>query len=349
MPENSSKTGLGRTLDWKFWAGLIISALFLYIAIRRVDLLQVWNELRSVSPFPIAAAIAILLAQQVCRALRWRFFLTPIKATQFKNRLLAILVGFAANCLLPARLGEFLRANYLGVCEKCSRSSAFGTIIIERLFDAFTLLGILYVGLLATDFSTHSQNPGAWLGFAAVLLPAAYGAVILLLVGFKWKAHACVNILNAVLFFLPQALRSRLTQAALNFSLGIVPLKAKAWAGAILYSCLIWTLGLLQVKAVAMSLGLHIPFMSLFLILAIASMGAMIPSAPGFIGTFHWAVQFGFMLHGFSPEKSLSAAILLHAVFYLPTVILGVWAFLLMHIPLNRLAADSGEAVPHNA
>ena len=345
MPEISSKlgpgkTGLGRAFDWKFWAGLIISAVFLYIAMRRVDLVQVWNEMRSAAPVPIIAAVIILLLQQICRALRWRLFLDPIQSTKFRNRLLAILVGFAANCLLPARLGELLRANYLGVSEDCSRSSALGTVVIERLFDGLTLLGMLYVGLLVTDFSGQQQSPGAWLGFVAIILPMAYGGVILLLVGFKWKADACLKILNRLLFFLPQGPRSKLTGAARNFSLGIVPLKGKDnWVGAILYSCVIWTLGLVQIKAIAMSLDLQIPFLATFLIMAIASLGAMIPSAPGFIGTFHWAVQYGLMLHGFGPEESLSAAILLHAVFYIPTVILGVWAFLLIHVPLNRLAA----------
>jgi uncharacterized membrane protein YbhN (UPF0104 family) len=70
----------------------------------------------------------------------------------------------------------------------------------------------------------------------------------------------------------------------------------------------------------------------------------MIPSAPGFIGTFHLAVQYGFLIHGVSPEEGLSAAILLHASFFIPTVITGTAAFFMLHVPWARLAPGEEAA-----
>lgn len=331
---------MDRAFDWKFWVGLAVSAVFVYLALDQVDLGQVLNEMRSAAPLFLAAGVLMLITQQILRTVRWRLFLDPIQATGFSNRLLAVLVGFAANCLLPARLGEIVRANYIGLREGCSRSSALGTLVVERLFDAVVLLGVLYVGLMITDFTSQWSTLASWLRFAGILLPAAYAGFILVLAGFKWKAEACLRLFQKLLFFLPERAQAAAIDIIRNFSLGLVPMKKTGyWIWAILLSCAVWATGLFQIKFIAVSLNFPLSLASTFIILAIASISVMIPSAPGFIGTFHLAVQYAFMLHGFSPEESLSAAILLHAVFFFPTIVFGVGAFLLIHVPLGRLAA----------
>lgn len=336
---------MNRAFDWKFWTGLVISAVFLYLALNRVDLASLWGTMSSAGPLALSFAVLVVLLQYPARALRWGVLLAPLRATSFRNRFLATLVGFAANCLLPARLGEFIRANYLGASEGVSRSYAFGTIVVERLFDALTLLAVLWAGLLLTDFPPGYGALEGALSTTGLILLSAYALVVLLLAGFKWKAHACIGLLERILFLVPGRFRFRILEIAWNFSTGIVLLRGvRSWARAVLFSLLVWFLGMIQILAVAQALGLEIPISAPVMILAFASLGVMIPSAPGFIGTFHLAVQYGFMVHGFSPEESLSAGILLHASFFLPTVIAGVIAFLSFHIPWKRLAIGGQEA-----
>ena len=196
------------------------------------------------------------------------------------------------------------------------------------------------MSLQLTDFPPGWQALGASFQAVGFLLLGAYVAIILLLLGFKWKAHACLELLDRLLFFLPERFRSRVTRVAWNFSLGIVLLKRSgSWAAAVFLSCVIWSFGLVQIQAVAASLGLQLPFIATFLILAVTSFGVMIPSAPGFIGTFHLAVQYGFLVYGYTPEEGLSAGILLHAAFFVPTVLAGMGSFFLIHTPLGRLAS----------
>lgn len=331
-----------RAFDWKFWTGLVISAVFLYLALSRVDLAGLWEIMSSAGLMALTFAVTVVLLQYPARAIRWGILLAPLQPTSFGNRLLATLAGFAANCVLPARLGEFIRANYLGVSEGVSRSSAFGTVVVERLFDGITLLAVLWAGLLLTEFPPGYGTLKGALSATGLVLLAAYALIILLLAGFKWKAHACMRLLERILFLLPARFRSRIVEIAWNFSAGIVLIKGvRNWAGAVLFSLVVWFLGLIQILAVALALGLDIPFSAPVMILAFASLGVMIPSAPGFIGTFHLAVQYGFMVHGFSPEEGLSAGILLHASFFLPTVVAGVIAFLSFHIPWERLATGN--------
>jgi uncharacterized membrane protein YbhN (UPF0104 family) len=68
-----------------------------------------------------------------------------------------------------------------------------------------------------------------------------------------------------------------------------------------------------------------------------ASIGVAIPSAPGFIGTFHLSVQYGFMFYAVSSEEALSAAILLHASFFFPTILLGCFAFIVVQARNGRI------------
>jgi len=329
-------------LNWKLWAGLLISALFMYLAFREVDPARMWVVIRSADPLFLSLVVIITFLQYVIRAWRWDILLEPIKKAGFNNRLSSILVGFAANCILPARLGEFIRANYLGQLEDISGSSTFGTIVVERLFDAFTLLLFLLIGLMGTTFPEEWRATSGSLRTTGVFLLLFYVLVIIFLVGFKCKAKPFLNLLERILFFLPHHFRSKCIDMVWNFSQGLVLLKSpNRWIQAVFYSLLLWFSSLCQIELVEQSIGLTLPFIATFLIMAMASFGVMIPSAPGFIGTFHLSVQYGFLFYGVGKEEALSAAILWHAAAVFPTILFGLVAFLLLQGSIGKLSEDS--------
>src|SRR5512137_2230785 len=100
---------IGKPISWRVWLGLLISALFVILALRQVDLARMWLVIRSADPALFAVVILLNLLQYVIRAWRWNILIEPIKKTAFSSRLYALLIGFAANCILPARLGEIIR------------------------------------------------------------------------------------------------------------------------------------------------------------------------------------------------------------------------------------------------
>lgn len=311
----------------------------MYLAFRNVDMARMWAVIRSADPFFLTLIVIITFFQYVIRAWRWAILLEPIKKTGFLNRLLAVLVGFGANCIFPARLGEFIRANYLGHTEHLSGSSTFGTIVVERLFDGFTLLLILMIGLLGTTFPAQWHSISGSLRATGFLLFLFYVLLIVVLIGFKYKAKAFLNLLDRFLFFLPHQVRSRVIEMIRNFSMGLVLLRNPyRWAQAIFYSLLLWFSSLCQIQLTEYSIGLDLPLLAPFLIMAMASFGVMIPSAPGFIGTFHLAVQYGFLFFEVGKEEALSAAILWHAASVLPTILFGLAAFLMLQASLGKLS-----------
>ena len=325
-------------MNWKFWLGLLISAAFLYVAFHNVDLGLLLLSLKSISlPFIIPIVILTILFY-VIRALRWFHLLEPIKKIGLSSLFSSTVIGFAANCVLPARLGEFIRADYIGRMESISKSSSLATIVIERLFDVFTILLLLLFVIMSTDFPTEWQLTGRAIKIGGLFLLILFIMSIFLLVGLKEKTQTFLNITEKVVFFLPGKIKQKVVDILKNFSKGLVLVKGPAQLLVVIfYSFALWCLTVFQIYILGLSMGLSLPFLAPFFILLLLCISVTIPSAPGYIGTFHLACQYGLMFYGFSPEKALSMAILLHASGFIPTVILGLIIYLLHHISLRNL------------
>ena len=324
-----------------FWLGLLISSAFLYIAFRNVDVGLIFLSIKSTSLPLVIPVVMLTVLFYLIRALRWFYLLEPIKKIGLSNLFSSTVIGFAANCVLPARLGEFIRANYIGRMERISKSSSLATIVIERLFDVFTILLMLLFVLLSTDFASGWESTGKALKTGGFLLFIIFIISILLLIGLKEKTQTFLNIAEKVVFFLPRKISQKIVDILKGFSKGLVLVKGPSQLFAvILYSLTLWSLTVFQIYILALSMGLSLPFLAPFFILVLLCLSVTIPSAPGYIGTFHLACQYGLIFYGFSRENALSMAILLHAAGFIPTVILGLIIFLLQHISLRSLTNE---------
>ena len=326
------------SINWKLWAGLILSALFLYLAFRDVDFHKTGKIIVSSNIFYLVLAVSLCILQFFIRAWRWRILLRPVKETGFIGRLLSVFIGFAANCLLPARLGEIVRANSLGQVEKFSKSSAFGTIVIERLFDGFAILFIFVIGLMFTAFPDELSHASHTRRGTAILL---FFSSLLLIALIKWlRSHTqfFINAINRMLFMFSDKLRLKISDIIENFVKGLSPLKSYSdWVKAIMWSALLWYISLWQIYFIEMAVGIKLPFMATFILQSMAALGVMVPFAPGYIGTFHELVKKGFLFYGISNEEALSAAILLHGSFYFPTILLGCIAFIILQKEYGKI------------
>src|SRR5262245_44591168 len=128
--------------------GFILAAILLYFFFRNIDLVQVWNIIRKGSLPWLVFSVVINILNYFIRSLRWRYFLLPIKRCKTWNLFSTTVIGFAANTLFPAKIGELVRPYLLGGKENISRSAALATIVVERLFDTLTVLLMLVIYLL---------------------------------------------------------------------------------------------------------------------------------------------------------------------------------------------------------
>jgi len=325
-------------MTWKFWLGTAISILFLYLAFHNIDLHLIYHSIQSTSIPLIITVGFITVILYFIRALRWFHLLEPIKKIGLNSLFSATVIGFAANCILPARLGEFIRANYIGRMESISKSSSLGTIVVERLFDTFTILLIFAFVTLFTDFPNQWVSAGRALRAGGLFLSLLFLVSIVLLIALKEKTGTFLTIFEKALVFLPKKKRHRLITLLDGFSKGLVLVKGPSnLIAVIFYSLVLWGLSVVQIYVLGLSLGLSLPFMAPFLILVLLCFSVVLPSAPGYIGTFHLACQYGLIFYGFSRTNALSMAIILHAAGFIPTVLLGLLAFLLHHISFRSL------------
>jgi uncharacterized protein (TIRG00374 family) len=324
-------------MNWKFWAGLLISSLFLYLAFHNVDLTLLYNSIKSTKIYFAIPAALLTVILYLIRALRWFHLLEPIKKIGLSSLFSSTVIGFAANCVLPARLGEFIRANHLGRVENISKSSSFATIVTERLFDVFTILLISLFVVLSVDFPLEWTSVETAIKTGGILMLFFFVISIALLVILKQKTQTFINITEKLTFFLPVRAKQKILDMLQNFSKGLVLIKGPYQLLAVIfYSFVLWGLTVFQIYVVGLSMGMPLPFLAPFFMLVLLCFSVTIPSAPGYIGTFHLACQYGLVFYGFSHEKALSMAIVLHAAGFVPTVILGLLIFLLQHISLRN-------------
>src|SRR5262249_14918137 len=179
----------------KGWIGVAISAVLLWVAVRGVNFDEALQQLRQVRLAWLIPLLVSIVLRFWLTALRWQLLLKPVKRVGV-HRLFAItMIGFMANNVLPARLGEFVRAYALGRSEALSPSVPFATIVIERVFDGFSLLLFLVGGLTFL-------KPSAALLWAAVLTAVLYLVVLGFLIALR-MGHG-MGILTWVCEHLPR-------------------------------------------------------------------------------------------------------------------------------------------------
>ncbi|MEQ9568779.1 MAG: lysylphosphatidylglycerol synthase transmembrane domain-containing protein, partial [Longimicrobiales bacterium] len=185
-------------MNWKTAVGFALSAFLIWWTLHDTDLGAVWAAIRGADFLLLTASVAVATTGFFWRALRWKVLLHPVEPhTRLGDRWASVNIGFMANNLLPARVGEFARAySFARLDTRVSVSAAFGSLVVERVLDALVLAGILVGTVLMPSF------PDVELGarFMAILRSAVVhlggvGVVLVLLLVFP---TAVVRITEAV-------------------------------------------------------------------------------------------------------------------------------------------------------
>ncbi|MCK4353507.1 flippase-like domain-containing protein [candidate division WOR-3 bacterium] len=297
-----------------FWIGIVLSIFFLWLAFRKVDFHELGEALKSANYFWVAIAAVLNLASFLPRTYRWRFILDPIKHVNFGNAFGATTVGFMANSLLPARLGEIVRAFAIGHSENIPKSASFATILIERIFDMFVLLFFFFGFLVIFPFPSGVKKAA----FVALGI-TFFGLGVLILL--KTNPNSIFKLIN----FVPAKLRVNLKGFLTSFIKGLEILKDWKTMGLILgQSILIWVYFASVYYIFFRAFNFNLPIGAAFIVMVICCLGIMLPSSPGFVGTYHYFAILGLSLFHIPKSEALSFAIVAHIVSFLPVVFLGL-------------------------
>jgi uncharacterized protein (TIRG00374 family) len=318
----------------KVWLGVAVSAVLLWVAVRGVSLDEVVQQLRQVRPVWLVAVLASIFVRFWLTAIRWQLLLRPVKRVGV-HRLFAItMIGFMANNVLPARLGEFVRAYALGRSEALPPSLSFATIVIERIFDGFTLLLFLVGGL-------SFLRPSRTLLWAAGLTCGLYLGVLAGLV--VLRTGRGLGLLTGALDRLPGRLAGPARRLLESFHAGLDVLSdARALLLTAGWSLVIWVVNAAGVEATFHAFGLDLPPYASFLLLGTIAVALVLPSAPGYVGPFQVGTVEGLALVGVARETALSLSIVYHLANYIPITLVGLAYLSALKLTLGDLRA-AGE------
>ena len=318
---------------WKLLVGVAVSAVLLWLAFRGVHFAELGQSLADVRPAWLVPVVASILVRFWLTAIRWRVLLRPVKAIGVHRLFGITLIGFMANNLLPARMGEFVRAYALGKSESLPASLSFATIVLERVFDGFTLLLFLVVGVA-------SLRPDRTVIVSAIVAFCVYLGV---LGGLLWLRGG--RGVGALVARLPARLQQRAAGLLESFTLGLEVLsEPRSLLMVTGLSLVIWLINVAGVWAMFEAYALTLPPQAAFVMLAVVALALVAPSTPGYVGPFQFATVVALSLFGVPKTTALSLSIVYHVANYVPITALGLAYLGAMNLTLGELRAAGEKA-----
>lgn len=303
---------------------LLAIALFAWF-LRNSNPAEILRQVRSAGVEYLMLAFVFVAMPYWLRAVRWQCLLRPIGPTRFRNVLRATVLGFTALALLPGRVGDVLRPYLIARQEGLSLPSTMATIVMERVLDLVAVLALLGVFVFTVDESSFA--PGLLQPIKVSATIATVAAVVLLVLMWVLATHperigGLVRTLNRVL---PHRIADRMGDLASTFSAGFAAARRpRDLVLATIWSFPIWMAFSAETWAVSQALGVDVPWAGTFLLQAMLVIGVAVPT-PGGVGSFHAMYQFGVTtFFGADPQAAVAAAIVLHAISFVPISIAGL-------------------------
>ncbi|MCA9670133.1 MAG: flippase-like domain-containing protein [Myxococcales bacterium] len=298
--------------------GLGVSATFLVLLLRRVDLAQVWRELSRVHVGRLLLSISSMTFGFCAQWLRSRALFAPISDLRSFRLLKSVMLGFSGNNVLPLRAGELLRIHYLAHHGKLPHSSCFALVAVERLMDLLLLVALFLslLPLVAVDL----PPTGAIIGIASVV---ALG--LLTIIGIARWPSGFVRLVARITGWLGERISSFARRKAELFVSGTSSLRSlRALLAAFVATLGYWVMTIVTVRITLWAFGLELPWTAPMVVLVFSGFAVTLPSSPGYVGTYHYFVALALRLMGVPAARATSFAFVLHAAGIVPFTLLGV-------------------------
>lgn len=312
--------------------GITSSVFFLWLVFRDADLDAVWRALRGADLGLVLLAAVVIQGVYIAQAVRWRLIADTLALTVRRFYAL-VLGGIGANNVLPLRIGDLLRARWLATSAEIPTGRAFGSVFRDRACDVLTLV----VALAASLPVVGGQ---AWVARIVV------GGVVLL-------ATLAIMVFGAVVYARtrPRARREGRSRARLLLRDTIdelaSPLGRRRVVLALVLSAVAWGVWACAAGLVCRSLGISLSPVELVFVTAVVNLGVVIPSSPGFIGTYQWLAVSALGVVGVDGDVAIAFSLLMQAIWYIPTTIAGgVIAIREVHREATRSRVQTEPPVP---
>jgi glycosyltransferase 2 family protein len=302
--------------------GTALGLIFLYLAFRDISWHDFVDGLKQMHPIYLLPCTVLIIFAQLVRAFRFGLILRPILRLPFKDLWDLLNIWAGASMIMPARLGELVRP-YLIRGRGASFSSGVGAVMVERFFDLSGLLLLIGIVLWTTP-----QIPGIYslMGKILLVMLAVGYVVVVVILAQREKVEKTVT-----------RLLSWLPAKAATFLGGIFQrlvdgfsIMASFRQATIIFCCsvLLWVVFSALTYLFLLSFHVKAPFLVAVTIQVFICLGVALPSAPGFIGTFHAACRYALALFGVKAIVAVSFATVYHLFSFVSCLVLGLISYL---------------------
>lgn len=314
----------------KYLLGILISLAALWLFFTGFNLQDFTHALGRMNLWCLLPNLLLLAAGFWLRAVRWHYLMRPVARVRLRSLFAALMVGFLGNNVLPAHLGEVVRAMVLGREEKVSASATLATIVLERVYDGLAVLLMLLLVMLALDLPAEAEHggitlaglrAGGWIGLVVFL-----GALLALQAFRIWRGPS-LKLLAILLRPLPERISQKALQLAEAFAEGLAVSRASDLAWVALYSILVWVAYSLWAWSLVLAFGLPLGYWSGVLVEVVVALSLVIPAAPGFVGTFHVAASAALLFLGVDPAMAAGYAMMLWLAHFVFTSAVGFYYY----------------------
>ncbi len=348
--------------NWRFWAGVLVSVVTLALLVLLVDRRELLHALRSADYRFLAPAIALYFLSVYFRSARWKFLLSPVANIPVRRLFPVVVIGYMANNILPARLGELVRAVYLAQREeRVGVPSSIATISVERLYDGLTLLAmgaisapiLLAAGLF--DGASIAYQTTAFVLAAGVVFTFAFALVVLTTLSVSERAVGWAVLLTGLL---PLRFRAMATDIILRFVEGLATLNSpRKHVTLFLASLPVWLAEAGVYIVVAYSFNLHEYFdtwwllgLAIVLVTVTSNLVTAIPTSIGGIGPFEVVAQQTLTGLAVAHATAASYSVAVHLVaLWLPVNLVGLALLWINHVSLRGLTTIPANTIPANS
>jgi uncharacterized protein (TIRG00374 family) len=317
--------------------GLVISALAVYLSLRKIDFPALWESMRSVHYGYLVLAGLLQLLCFVLKGAGWRFLLLPAKRDiRVMSAISVLVIGLMMNNLFPAKMGELARAYFMGRREGLPKSLCLSTVMVEHLLDILVLTLFLLILLPLVSLPPWLRISGLLIGLAGV------GAIVVVFFLVR-RAVKLMGWMTKILGILPERFLAKIQLILANAIQGFRAVTGRNILYAFGSLFAMWCIAFLLAYVVLHACRLDLPFQAAVMVVIFVAFGKLIPSSPASIGTYHYAMILVLTSFQVSKEAALGCAIILHAFAFLIEVTLGVIALLAGNLSLAGFARRAEE------
>lgn len=320
---------------FSLFLGLIISAIFLYFVLCDLDWQQTFAAIKKIKLIYLVMPLFILNLTMLLRGLRWFVLLKSHNSeTHFVPVYAAMSIGYLISSFFLAKTGDIARCVMYSQRVGISKTVAFATTLVERIFDAASLISLAAIAMLII------KNLPKWLNHIAFVV------IIMSLIGFclLFSIKLLQRIFNQIIKILPinKQLKIPIISFTNSFFSGLTTVhNLNRFIQVIIVTFCIWLSDAVILFTISHALAIQINFLVILILLAALSFSNIIPSTVGSIGVYQFIAISILMPFGVAKSLAFADIVVFQAVTLIGFAILGLGSLAYWFNPFKKIPSNS--------